>query len=40
MYFICIVCILLSAANGVINDDDDDDRLVQRTGFIVNRSQY
>jgi len=22
MYFICIVCILLSAANGVINDDD------------------
>jgi len=24
MYF-CIVCILLCAANGVINDDDDDD---------------
>jgi len=23
MYFICIVCILLSAANGVINDDDN-----------------
>jgi len=23
MYFICIVCILLSAVNGVINDDDD-----------------
>jgi len=22
MYFICILCILLSAANGVINDDD------------------
>jgi len=26
MYFICTVCILLSAANGVINDDDNTPR--------------
>ena len=37
MYFIFIVCILLSAANGVINDDD---KTRMRFGYRMVKKNY